>query len=68
MTVNDLRLKYIGKTFEIKHSGQTAKCINVNGYRDRRTNTIEFRWCLQIGDRGAWFQTVEVQPVKETLF
>ena len=66
--LNDLKNKYIGRTFEIKHSGDTAKCINVKGFRDRRTGLIEFRWCLEIGDRAVWFQTVEVQPVRETLF
>ena len=66
--LNDLKNKYIGRTFEIKHSGDTAKCINVKGLRDRRTGLIEFRWCLEIGDRAVWFQTVEVQPVRETLF
>ena len=68
MKVQDLQNKYIGKTFAVKHDGRTARCINVKGFRNRQTGMIEFRWCLEIGDRAVWFQTVEVEPVRDTLF
>lgn len=68
MMVQDLKDKYIGMTFEVKHLGKTGKCLNVKGYRDPRSGLIIFRWCLEIGDRAVWFQTVEVEPVRETLF
>ena len=66
MTVNDLRQKYIGKSFLVKADGSFGKCIQVNGYK--KDDAVKIRFCLYLNGKGTWFSSDEIEPLKETLF
>ena len=66
MTVNDLRQKYIGKLFQVKSSGISGKCIQVNGYR--KADIISIWFCLHLDKGNTWFLSDDIEPIKETLF
>ena len=66
MKVQDLRNKYIGKTFRVKADGTIGSCIQVNGYR--REDRIVIRFCLSLKQGNVWYSSDDIEPVRDTLF